>query len=183
MVGKSSATALWILVKQSISTEPCLVTCRENYFCYLWTTFKLINFRLFMLVVHPRKMCLTKAVSLMRVLWRSSFCDTSGSWWVGEIQGKDGWHCWGCSWQPSGTPEVGLVSLKHRICLQDSVKSKSQVFWWAQIIGFRMFRFQGPECVVCFCSSLVNFGTECKKNLVNRVLGWFWILNAGFPPF
>lgn len=53
VVGKSSPTACYILVKQPIFTEPCIVTWRENYFCYLWTTFKLIYFRLFMLVVHP----------------------------------------------------------------------------------------------------------------------------------
>lgn len=53
VVGKSSPTASYVMVNQSISTEPCTVTCRENYFCCLWTTFKLIYFRLSMLVVHP----------------------------------------------------------------------------------------------------------------------------------
>lgn len=52
VVGKSSPTASYVMVNQSISTEPCTVTCRENYFCCLWTTFKLIYFRLCMLVVH-----------------------------------------------------------------------------------------------------------------------------------
>lgn len=117
----------------------------------------------------------------IRVLWRSSPCDTRGSWQVGAVKGKDGWHCWGCSWQPSGTPGVGLVSLKHRICLQAAFKSKPQVFLWAQITGFRTFRFWGPQNTVCLCPSLVNFGIECRESLVNGVLGWFWILNAGFP--
>lgn len=52
VVGKSSPTAFYIMVKQAISPQPCVVTCRENYFCYLWTTFKLVYSRLRMLVVH-----------------------------------------------------------------------------------------------------------------------------------
>lgn len=134
-------------------------------------------------------MCLIKAVPLMRmelgirVLWRSSPCDTRGSWQVGAVKGKDGWHCWSCFWQSSGTPGVGLVSLKHRICLQAAFKSKPQVFQRVQITGFRMLGFWGHEYAVCLCSSLVNFGTKCKKSLVNGVLGLLWILNAGFPSF
>lgn len=122
-------------------------------------------------------MCLTKAIPLMRVelgirvLWRSSPCDTRGSWQVGAVQGKDGWHCWGCSWHPSGIPGVDLVSLKHRICLQAAFKSKPQVFQRAQITGFRTFRFWGHEYAVLSLLFFGEFWHKMQENLSQWSLG------------